>query len=120
MFWESIGLGRRIPKPESWSTQILNPIFSHIPPRTQYDIKPLVGECVNQMLANIAVENAAKLLHYSDLYELADLKASIFQFICANSVEVMKTDVWKEYALTKPDLMWQLFEQFAKTASFEP
>ena len=81
-----------------------------------HNIKLLAEECINQMLANITLENAAKLFYYSDLYELVDLKASVIEFICPNSIEVMKSEAWKEYVMKKPDLMEQLLVQLTKIA----
>ena len=79
----------------------------------QYDVKPLVAECIAQLFTLIQVENAAKLLYYSDLYELTDLKACVIDFIIPNSLEVMKTDDWKEFVEKKPYLMKLLLVKMA-------
>ena len=77
-------------------------------------MKPLVDECVRSMLSNIGVENSAKLLYYSDLYELKDLKKRVMDFICAgHSKEVMKSAGWIEYVKIKPELMEQIIEGMA-------
>ena len=60
------------------------------------------------MLGNITVENAAKLFYYSDLYELADLKSQVMQFLARKGKEVMNSADWKQYVKIKPDLMEQL------------
>ena len=78
-------------------------------------MKPLVNECIRSMLSDIKIENSAKLLFYSDLYGLKDLKNRVMDFICdGNSMEVMKSSGWKEYVKVKPELMEQIIEGMAK------
>ena len=60
------------------------------------------------MLTNVTVANAAKLLYYSDLYELADLKSQVMQFIGRKGKEVMKSSDWKQFIQIKPALMEEL------------
>ena len=70
------------------------------------------------MLSNIEVENSAKLLYYSDLYELTELKAKVVQFICgpANKAmkKVMESPGWEQFVKIKPELMEQLLEKVAE------
>ena len=65
------------------------------------------------MLANIEVENSAKLLYYSDQYELADLKDKVMKFICRHSKEVIKSPGWEQYVSINPKLMEQLLEKMS-------
>ena len=75
-------------------------------------MKPLVDECARYLKANINVDNSAKLLFYSDLYELSELKTRTMDFMFnGHSKEVMQTTGWKEFVKTKPDLMEQIIEE---------
>ena len=77
----------------------------------QYQIKPLIDECVRYMLANIQVNNAAKLLYYADLYKLPELKAKVINFICQNANQVMQSSGWKHFIKTKPELMESVLQK---------
>ena len=77
-------------------------------------MKPLVDECVRSMLSNISIENSAKLLYYSDLYELKDLKKRVVKFICdGNTKAVIESAGWNEFVKIKPVLMEQIIEGMA-------
>ena len=72
-----------------------------------------MDECVRSMLTNIEVDNAAKLLYYSDLYGLTELKAKVLHFIGLRATKVMKSPGWKQYVAIKPQLMEHLIEKMA-------
>ena len=69
---------------------------------------------MRSMLTNIEVDNAAKLLYYSDLHGLAELKNKVLHFIGGRATEVMKSPGWKQYVTIKPQLMEHLIEKMAQ------
>ena len=69
---------------------------------------------MRSMLTNIEVDNAAKLLYYSDLYGLAELKDKVLYFIGGRVKAVKKSPGWKQYVRIKFELMELVIDEMAE------
>lgn len=71
-----------------------------------YNIQPLYDACINSLLADITVENAAKNFYYAHLLNSPNVN-EIARFISDKKKEVILTDDWMKINMEHDDLLGQ-------------
>ena len=65
--------------------------------------------CIREMVANLKVENAARIFYLADLHQLADVKQLVCQFIYMHAQQVRQSEGWKQFIKNNFGLLEQIF-----------
>ena len=78
-------------------------------------MQPLIKLCVETMIEQLKVENAAEIFYLADLHSLDVLKDIVISFINNNSFDVMNSEGWTKFISKNVHLVIQLYAILSET-----